>query len=146
MTFDNGGHPAGTGDRDRQLNGWRRQAPSVGHPDFRLAISRAFGTVIVTVHGMLDRTTSRELDGVLTDLIEGQGNLDVVADLWDMEAIEGESLAVLDAAVACAHSQGGHLTLTRPTPAVRELLETMGLTALEPDGRIRRALDHSRRA
>lgn len=146
MTFDNGGHPAGTGDRERQLTGWRPQAPSVGRPDFRLAISRAFGTVIVTVHGMLDRTTSRELDGVLTDLIEGQGNLDVVVDLWDMEAIEGETLAVLDAAVACARSLGGHLTLTRPTPAVRELLETMGLTALEPDGRIRRALDHSRRA
>src|SRR5688500_1160088 len=115
MKFDNGGPPAGPGDRHRQPKGWRPHAPSVGHPDFRLAISRAFGTVIVTVHGMLARTTSRELDGVLTDLSEGQGNLDVVADLWDMEAIESESLAVLEAAVACARSQGGHLTLTQPT-------------------------------
>jgi anti-anti-sigma factor len=146
MKFDDGGQREGAGDRHRQLNGWRPHAPSVVHPDFRLAISRAFGTVIVTIHGLLDRTTSRQLDGVLTDLIEGQGNLDVVADLWDMEAIEGGSLAVLEAAVACARSQGGHLTLTRPTPAVRELLETVGLTALEPDGRIRRALNHSRRA
>ncbi len=146
MKFDNGAQRPGAGDGHRQLKGWRRQAPSAVHPDFRLVISRAFGTVIVTVHGLLDRTTSAQLDGVLTDLIEGQGNLDVVADLWDMEATEGESLAVLDAAVACARSQGGHLTLTRPTLAVRELLETMGLTALEPDGRLGRALDHSRRA
>src|SRR5687768_9691404 len=100
MRFDDRAQRAGVGDRHRLLNGRGRPVPSVVHPGFWLAISRALGTVVVTVHGRLDGTASRQLDGVLTDLIDGQGNLDVVADLWDVKTIEGDSLAVFDSAVA----------------------------------------------
>jgi anti-anti-sigma factor len=145
MSFDDGAQQAGVGDRHRLLKGRGRPVPSVVHPHFWLAITRALGTVVVTIHGRLDRTASRQLDGVLTDLIDGQGNLDVVADLWDVKAIEGDSLAVFESAVAGARSRGGRLRLARPPLGVRQLLESMGLTTLEPEpgSRIRRALGPS---
>src|SRR4051794_4742841 len=49
--------------------------------DSTLVIGRALGTVVVTVGGDLDATAIDRLERVLTDLIDGQGNLAVAIDL-----------------------------------------------------------------
>ena len=57
-----------------------------------IAVRRALGRVVVTVHGELDGPGATILERVLSDLIEDQGNLDVVLDLTDAHL--GDPLAV----------------------------------------------------
>ncbi len=57
-----------------------------------IAVRRALGRVVVTVQGELDRQRATILERVLSDLIEGQGNLHVVVHLTDVDP--GDPLAV----------------------------------------------------
>ena len=66
-----------------------RRDVSSSRPDFSMAISRALGTIVVTVHGALDGVRSGELRRILGDLIGRHDNRDVVVDL-----IEGKKPAV----------------------------------------------------
>ena len=59
-----------------------------------IVVRRARGRVVVTVHGELDQRGVAILEGVLSDLIEGQGNLNVALDLRD--AHFGEQPAPVD--------------------------------------------------
>ena len=51
-----------------------------------IVIGRFRGTVVVTVHGDLGPTRAAHLGLMLTDLIDGQGNLSLVVDLHDATA------------------------------------------------------------
>ena len=53
-------------------------------PDLSLVIGRALGTVVVTVRGALDAAAMVQLECVLADLIQGQGNF--VAEPCALEA------------------------------------------------------------
>ena len=61
----------------------RRDAVArAGHSaPFSLAIRRELGTVVVTVDGELESRSCVAVERVLTDLVEGQGNVRVVVDM-----------------------------------------------------------------
>ncbi|MGI8776293.1 MAG: STAS domain-containing protein [Acidimicrobiales bacterium] len=61
---------------------------------FSMAIGRALGTVVVTAHGDLDDAGAANLERVLDDLIDGQGNLHVVVDLHDVGAVGPSGLSM----------------------------------------------------
>lgn len=50
---------------------------------FTIAIGRALGAVVVTVHGELDLPGAGHLESVLTDLINSQDQVNLVVDLHD---------------------------------------------------------------
>ena len=94
---------------------------------FSIAIGRALGTVVVTVHGELDGPGARHLGSVLADIIDGQGNLAVVVDLHDTIASDTSGLSVLAAASERASRHGGVLSLSDPPDALYQALVPMGL-------------------
>jgi anti-sigma B factor antagonist len=85
------------------------------------------GVVVVTAHGPLDAANGAVLKSVLADLIEGQGNMNVVVDLHDVGWVDPSSLGVLVASAASAARRGGGLTLADPCETVAAELEASGL-------------------
>ena len=94
---------------------------------FALAFSRALGKVIVHVHGPLDTVTAPELAGGLVDIIDNQGNRQVVLDLRTMTSIDADGLFVLADALKRMDDYGGELLLSGPTRGVEEQLRAGGL-------------------
>lgn len=105
---------------------------SVCSDHFSIAIGRALGTVVVTVHGDLDELGARHLGSVLADLIDGQGNLAVVVDLQDTVASENGDLSVFATAAAHARRHGGVLSLSDPPDALYRALALVGLDRFVP--------------
>ncbi len=106
-------------------------------PDFSVAISRALGMIVVTVHGALSAGSCRPLRSILWDLIDQQGNRNVVVDLRDMTVADGADLELFVDASHRVRAGGGHLTLSGPCPATSEAFARAGLTDgvdLEPSG------------
>ena len=95
--------------------------------DFSLAFSRALGKVVVHVHGPLDADTAPALDDGLSDIIDGQGNRQVVLDLRAMTGIDPDGLSVLVDALGRMDDYGGELVVSGPTPDVAEQLRAAGL-------------------
>jgi anti-anti-sigma factor len=90
-------------------------------PVFSVAISRALGMIVVTVHGVLDAATSDELRGILEDLIHQAVHPDVVVDVRDMTVGDGADLQLFVDASHRARERGGRLALSEPSEAVVEL-------------------------
>ncbi|MGH9156921.1 MAG: STAS domain-containing protein [Acidimicrobiales bacterium] len=97
---------------------------------FSIAISRALGTVVVTVHGDLDVPGAGHLSSVLADLIDGQGNLAVMIDLHDASAVDASGVSVLASAAERARRRGGNLSLCDPAEVLYQALQLRGLGAL----------------
>lgn len=95
-----------------------------------IAISRALGTVVVTVRGELDEAGARHLSGLLIDLIDFQGNLSVVVDLHDATASDGASAQVFADAAERATRRGGSVALATPPVLVDQSLRRQGLGGL----------------
>jgi anti-anti-sigma factor len=98
--------------------------------------SRALGTIVVTVHGVLDDRAG-ELRRILGDLIGEHENRDVVVDLRDMTVADDAHLKLFVDASHHARERGGHLMLSGPCPATSEALARAGLTEaleVEPSG------------
>lgn len=106
--------------------GWRRRH-SHPAPAFVLAVSRALGTVVVTVHGNLDHSASSRLGRVLADVIHGQGNLTVVIDLRDLDEVGPAGLGVLVDAARGVEDRGGRLRFSGPGPGITDDLRSAGL-------------------
>ena len=83
--------------------------PGLRPPSF--AVTRTGGTVVVTVRGEVGADAWSVVDAILRDLIDAQGNLDVVLDLGDVVALEGNALPLIVDAAHQAHRHGGHLRL-----------------------------------
>ena len=114
-----------------------RQLPRSARSDSSVAISRALGMIVVTVHGALGASTSRQLRYILWDLIDQQGNRNVVVDLRDMTLADGAELDLFVDTTHRARAGGGHLRLSGPGPAIAVALARAGLTDavdLEPTG------------
>jgi anti-anti-sigma factor len=88
-------------------------------PTSRFSIRRSGGTVVVTVHGQVGFDDWSRVDSVLQDLIDAQGNLDVVLDLGDVASLLGDAVPMIVNAAHQAHSHGGRLRLA--DRACREL-------------------------
>lgn len=95
--------------------------------DFSLAFSRALSKVIVHIHGALDADTALELHERLVDVIDGQGNLQLVLDLRGMTLIDSAGFSVLVDALKRMQKNGGQLVLSGPTSAVTDTFGDAGL-------------------
>jgi len=94
-------------------------------PNLSLVVGRGPGTVEVTVGGELDLAGCELLQGVLTDLIEGQGNLTVAVDLG-RAIVEPEALIVFIEAARQASRRGAKFILNQPPAGAEEKLLTAG--------------------
>ena len=121
---DGWGHPAGS---DRQPSPAARRVAQQRPPPaerYSLTIGRALGTVVVTVRGLLDRTSGPVLDRLLVDLIDGQGNRTVAVDLRTATVEGVEGIRPLLAAARRTSRRGTRLILNGPSPIVcRELVK-----------------------
>jgi anti-sigma B factor antagonist len=97
----------------------------VGH--LETTVTRAMGRVVVAVDGELDLNTSVDLRGRLIELIEDEGERDVVIDLRDLAFVDSTGIGVLLGAHRRLRRNGGELTLSSPSPAMREVLAISGL-------------------
>ncbi len=99
----------------------------VDGPDFSLVFRRALGKVVVHVHGPLDANTARALKARLVDIIDGQGNRQVVLDLRETTGVDVAGLAVLADALRRMEDCDGELLFSGPTASVKEQLRAVGL-------------------
>ena len=96
-------------------------------PEFSLVFSRALGKVIVHVYGALDANNAPSLKARLVDIIDGQGNRQVVLDLRRMTSVDADGLFVLADALKHMDDSGGELLLSGPKSDVEEQLRAVGL-------------------
>ncbi|MDP1803587.1 MAG: hypothetical protein Q8K72_00330, partial [Acidimicrobiales bacterium] len=84
-------------------------AGAVAH--FSIGIGRSGGTVVITIHGVSSHEDWARIDAVLRDIIDAQGNLDVVLDLGEVVSLESDAAPLIVHAAQRAHSHGGRLRL-----------------------------------
>lgn len=107
----------------------RRSAPG---PEFSIAVGRAMGTVVVTVHGEIDTASVRHLEQILEDLIENQENMRVVVDLRDVAQLDAAGVTALLVAANRAHQHGGAFSVNEPSGAVYDSLKDAGVAEVIP--------------
>lgn len=95
--------------------------------DFSLAFSRALGKVIVHIHGVLDVSTAPELQDRLVDVIDGQGNRQLVLELRRTTRIDSAGFSVLVDALRRQRKRGGDLVVSGPTSDVAQAFVAAGL-------------------
>jgi anti-anti-sigma factor len=93
-----------------------------------IAISRAFGKVVVTVHGDVD---GQQLARTLADLAEDPGNLHLIIDLRDADSLDPDSLNVLSRSSRHVQDAGGELVLAARSLAVLDALKGGAFTVAE---------------
>lgn len=103
------------------------ETDAAGHDTLSLAYRRNGPEVIVEVRGELDVSTAGHLETALADLIDDQGCCSIVLDLHGLDFIGSKGLTLLLKAQQDAQSKHGKITLARPSPAVRRILEMCGL-------------------
>jgi anti-anti-sigma factor len=94
----------------------------------QVQVERSGGEAVVTVTGELDLTNVAVLEDALGPLAGDPDVGVVVLDLGRLSFMDSSAIAVL---VRVART-GTALLLRRPSPAVRELVETTGLTQILP--------------
>ena len=99
----------------------------LARPGFSLVFSRALGKVVVHVHGALDAYTAPALKARLVDIIDNQGNRQVVLDLRHMTGVDAAGLFVLADALKRMADYRGELLLSGPTSVVEDQLRAAGL-------------------
>lgn len=92
-----------------------------------ILVGRFQSTVVVTVHGDLDARRAADLDYVLADLIDGQGNRSVAIDLRDATATDDQWLTVFTDAAARACQRGAVLALEGAPAFLDAALRSNGL-------------------
>ncbi len=78
---------------------------------FDIGIGRSGGTVVITIHGVSGQEDWARIDALLRDIIDAQGNLDVVLDLGEVATLESDAAPLILYAAHRAHSHGGRLRL-----------------------------------
>lgn len=96
-------------------------------PDFSLTFSRTLGCIVAHIHGPLDINNARQLDDRLADVIDGQGNRQLVLDLAGMTHVDSAGVRVLVSTLRKLQRSGGSLVLSGATSEVALTLETAGL-------------------
>jgi anti-anti-sigma factor len=94
---------------------------------FSLVFGRSLGRVVVDIHGELDAASAGQLTHGLRDLIEGQGNRQIVLDLRGMTLIDPSGLAVLVDAHKRIQRNAGSLVLSGASPEMMRAFEAAGL-------------------
>jgi anti-anti-sigma factor len=123
-------HPAGSHAEGTDVHSTSRFASvPAPAPSLIIVIGRALGTVVVTLRGDLTEQDAPTLKGVLADLINNQGNLDVVIHMRHLAA-SSSGLRALVAAAEWAAERGASFRLSEPVPALHQKLEGVGLASL----------------
>ncbi len=91
-------------------------------------VCRRDGQVVVAVRGELDVDTTPQLQQLLEDLIQGQGNMRVALDLRDLTFIDSTGVRALVRAQGTLRQR--RLRLIGPTPHTRRVLDICGLTPM----------------
>ncbi len=89
----------------------RRQDAAIGGSTISIVIRRQLGTVVVIVRGELDALGSELLAAAISDLVDGQGNLDVVVDLVGLAKLAPPTLEAIAAGAHASAQRGGRLRL-----------------------------------
>lgn len=110
----------------------RSAIPSAPTSSPPIAITRAHGTVVVRLEGVLDGSSSEWLGGVLGDLVEGQGNRSIAVNLAAVPHVHPSVVRLLVALSARTTIRGGDFTVQDPSAQVAEQLSESGL-AMEPE-------------
>ena len=92
-----------------------RAAPPAPPGRSPIAVRRALGRIVVTQHGPLDRGAALILERVLVDLVDGQGNLNVVVELADVPLDDPLALAALQVPAEHARRRGAAFSVLGPT-------------------------------
>lgn len=95
-------------------------------------ISRALGRIVVSPYGALDAEFAEHLQAILSDLIEGQGNLEVVIDAMQVASIDDPAIEVLVEASRRMGERHGTLVISSARPEVVERLERHALVLSPP--------------
>lgn len=106
-------------------------------PPASVVIGRRQEAVFVTVRGELGPFDAQQLDRMLADLIDGQGNKSLTVDLRDATPSDDEGLTALVIASAAQRAQrrGAVLAISHPPEPIQKALRAYGLTiAGHPDG------------
>ncbi|HJV09844.1 MAG TPA: STAS domain-containing protein [Acidimicrobiales bacterium] len=98
-------------------------------PKLSLTFGRALGRVVVTVDGALDGETAPELRDRLVDLIDGQGNRQLVLELGGLTAIDRAGIAVLVDALKRLQRNAGSMVLSGPAEGIVSALGVAGVTS-----------------
>ena len=85
--------------------------PHAGGRTSSFSVGRTGGTVVVTIHGEIDADDWSRISAILRDLIDAQGNLDVVLDLGEVDSLEEDAVPLIVHAARQAHTHGGRLRL-----------------------------------
>jgi anti-sigma B factor antagonist len=93
-------------------------------------VTRLGRQVVVTPRGELDVMTAPMLRHHLSDLIDGQGNLEVTVDLAELSFIDSTGLNLLVEANGSLGEKGGQFSLAAPSRHVRKVMEICGLTSV----------------
>jgi anti-anti-sigma factor len=80
-------------------------------------------TTVVRAHHELDATSCRQLDRIVTDLIDNQGHTDLILDLSQVGHIDHSLRAVLERAQTRTDALGGTLEIRTPPEPTNELLK-----------------------
>jgi anti-anti-sigma regulatory factor len=120
-----------TGPPDPETGAWPpdNAAPGPPPPNLSLVVGRDLGTVVVTVGGELASSGCELLQGVLTDLIEGQGNLTVAVDVGKA-TVEPDALVVFIDAARRARRHGARFVVKEPPTDTLEALQSRGFDDL----------------
>jgi anti-anti-sigma factor len=90
---------------------------------------RIGNAAIVAISGRIDAVTSRDLEAVLSNLIDNN-NKKIVASLAGVEYISSAGLRVLLAALKRLRQEQGDLRLASLQPSVREVFDITGFAKL----------------
>jgi anti-anti-sigma factor len=102
--------------------------PETPKGELPIAIGRTPGTVVVTLVGPVDTPEARRLAAALSDLINGQGNLEIAVNLSNVRRLAPSGLLVLSDAASDLERRGGRLTLCEARQGVLDALHLAGLS------------------
>src|SRR5438094_471590 len=89
-------------------------------------VGRSGTTATIVVASEIDIATAPQLRACLTDCL-AEGCTDLALDLRDLTFIDASGLSVVAYVAKLLESGGGRLTLEKPRPMVRKVLDISGL-------------------
>ena len=102
----------------------------VRHVELKVSTRSQGGCVVMSLGGEIDLYTAPRLHGELFTLLSGDGPVQVVVDMSEVDFCDSTGMNVLLAAHRRAREQGGDLELAAPRPAVRKILQVTGLESV----------------
>lgn len=91
-------------------------------PRFSFAVSRALSTVVVTIHGEVEKPSVEGLAVILRSVIEDERNQTVVVDLRDVSAVDPLATTLFRNALGWARQHNAGFYLHEPPQAVAATL------------------------